>query len=70
MSQERVNLYCEGCDKELAVSREDIKRVRAEDPKSLTSAGAGTTLRYSGGCFFKKTALLKRAAGAEPTSGS
>jgi len=52
------SLYCHHCQKSYSVAPEDLWRVQKFDPEHMTVSG--TLYSYSGGCFFKVNAQLKR----------
>ena len=60
-------LFCCRCKKEFMVREEDLDRVRTKTPGSFVKTDNG--MRYTGGCFFKQAAALKREVKAA-TSGS
>lgn len=58
MATETIPLFCHQCGKHLDVREEDMNRVRNHAPESFLHAGR--TLEYTGGCFYKLSARLKR----------
>lgn len=55
-----VKLYCHHCETFYDVERNDLDTVLLHDPAHLICANH--VFSYSGGCFFKTLARLKRAA--------
>lgn len=54
----QTTVYCHHCDKSYPTSLDDIRRVQRFDPGKLVVSG--DTYSYSGGCYFKTLARLKR----------
>ena len=51
-------VYCHHCEKSCPASLEDIRRMQRFDPEHLVVSG--NIYSYSGGCYFKTLARLKR----------
>jgi hypothetical protein len=51
-------VYCHHCEKSYPTTPEDIHRIQCFDPEHLIVSG--NVYSYSGGCYFKTLAQLKR----------
>jgi hypothetical protein len=51
-------VYCHHCRKSYLTTPEDIRRMQRFDPEHLIVSG--NVYSYSGGCYFKTLAKLKR----------
>jgi hypothetical protein len=54
----QTTVYCRHCGKSYPTSLEDVRRVQRFDPRHLIASGDAYS--YSGGCYFKTLARLKR----------